>query len=127
MKAAHSRSGNAFQKGRGSQGFTLSEIMVSMAIMSFVIGGMYSFFMTFYKLGYTNEQKNLVNADMREVTGQLTEDGRQSNYFLLYESSKEEHRNEIKDRLTDGNSGDMIVFVYTDADDDEIDVADLVI
>ncbi|MGB0416420.1 MAG: PilW family protein [Coraliomargarita sp.] len=99
------------------QGLTLPEMMVSLGIMAFVVGGMYSFYMTFYRLGFVNENKNLINADIREVTGELMNAGRQSNYFVLYESPKYADRDQQGDRLTDGNSGDLLVFVYTDQPD----------
>lgn len=97
-----------------SGGFTLPEVMIAMTIMMVVIGGILSFYTQFYKIGFVNEQKNRINRDMRHLTGELSHAGRQSNYFIIYNSIAANDRDEAADRRLAGKSGDMLVFVYTE-------------
>lgn len=99
------------------QGFTLLEAIMSVAVTSMISLGLFSFYATNYKIGFVNQERNRINADLRSLTGQLLVDGRQSNYFVIYNSIEAEDRNEIGDRVTDGGTGDLLLFVdATDSD-----------
>lgn len=105
---------NSQKRRRG--GFTLVEIMISMAILSVMVLGIMQAYLQYYKAAFVNENRNMINRDMRQLTGKLTEDGRQANYFLLYRSHEAADHNESKDRLLDGRAGDMLLLVYSDLD-----------
>lgn len=95
-------------------GFTLAEVIVSSAIAGMITVATMGFYMTNYKIGFVNQERNRINADMRRFTGQLIRDGREANYFVLYSSVAETARDEREDRQLDGNSGDLLVFVTTE-------------
>lgn len=99
--------------GRRRGGFTLVEIMVSAAVSGILTIGLLSFYLTTYKIGFVNQERNRINANMRGLTTNLVQDGRQSNYFVLYNSTAETDRDKSNDRRLDGHSGDLLVFVYT--------------
>ena len=98
-----------------ARGFTLTEMIVSMTVMSFVTVGVLSFFIQFYKMGFVNEQRNLINRDLRVLTGELVSVGRQSNYFTIYDSIAVADRDDDGDRKLDGTNGDLLVFTFTEA------------
>lgn len=102
--------------GTGGRGFTLVEIMISTGIASMITIGLLSFYMTTYKIGFVNQERNRINANMRMLTSNLIQDGRQSNYFVLYKSANSPDRDQAADRQLDGRSGDLLVFVYTSED-----------
>jgi len=94
-------------------GFTVIEVMIATTIAGFVSVGVISFYLTMFKVGFVNQERNRINADMRGLTGQLIRDGRQSNYFVMYPSIGEGDHDEADDRVLDGDSGDVLMFVYT--------------
>lgn len=87
--------------------------MVSTAVSVMLTVGLLGFYLTTYKIGFVNQERNRINANMRGLTTNLVQDGRQSNYFVLYNSTAEADRDQANDQRLDGNSGDMLVFVYT--------------
>lgn len=98
----------------GTKGFTLVEILIAMTITFVVIAGIMSFYIQFYKIGFTNEQRNRINRDIRQLTGELSRTGRQANDFFIYKSIGETDRDTASDRQLDGRSGDLLVFVFSD-------------
>lgn len=111
MRTKHSRK----RRRVSASGFTLAEVIVSSAIAGLITVATLGFYMTHYKIGFVNQERNRINADMRRFTGQLIRDGREANYFVLYKSVEENARDEAEDRQLDGNSGDLLVFVTTEA------------
>jgi len=108
----HNRPARAYLNKKG---YTLIEIIISMTLLSLLIGGILSFYLQFFSAGWVNEQRNLINRDIRNLTARLTQDGRQANYFKLYKSHEAGDRNDAADdQLLDGKSGDFLVFVYTE-------------
>lgn len=105
-------------------GFTLVEMMIVVGITGFVLAGMTSFFIQFYTISFVNEQRNQINKDIRQLTGELTNTGRQANYFTMYDSIAVADRNTAGDRRTAGFAGDLLVFVYT-ANDNTGDITRL--
>jgi len=97
-------------------GFTLVEIMVSATVSALLTVAVFSFYLTNYKIGFVNQERNRINANMRNLTASLVQDGRQSNYFVLYQSTGLEQRDEPTDQRLDGQSGDFLVFVNTSED-----------
>jgi hypothetical protein len=87
--------------------------MVAASVSGLLTVGLLSFYMTMYRIGFVNQERNRINADMRKLTGKLIDDGRQANYFVMYSSISAAARDDEKDRLLDGSSGDLIVFVRT--------------
>lgn len=100
--------------GPRRKGFTLVEIMVSTTVSAILSIGLFGFFMTSYKIGFVNQERNRINANMRQLTATLLQDGRQANYFVLYESTSPVARDKANDRRLDGQAGDFLVFVYTE-------------
>lgn len=96
-----------------TKGFTLVEILIAMTITFMVIAGIMSFYIQFYKIGFTNEQRNRINRDIRQLTGELSRTGRQANDFFIYKSIAEADRDTAGDRQLDGRSGDLLVFVFS--------------
>jgi prepilin-type N-terminal cleavage/methylation domain-containing protein len=109
-----SNSPSRLNRKRGRKGFTLVEIMVSTTVSAILTVGLFGFFMTSYRIGFVNQERNRINANMRGLTATLLQDGRQSNYFVLYESTSPAARDEANDRRLDGQVGDFLVFVYTE-------------
>lgn len=97
-------------------GFTLVETLMVLGISSFIVVGVLGFYVQFYKIGFVNEQRNRINRDVRQLTGELAQAGRQANYFTIYNSYQSGDRDEASDRRLDGGSGDMLVFVYNNED-----------
>lgn len=97
-----------------SMGFTLVEIIVATGVAGLVTLGTLGIYMTNYKIGFVSEERNQINADMRQFTGLLVRDGREANYFRMYDSILTEDRDGVDDWQTDGESGDLLVFVGTE-------------
>jgi Tfp pilus assembly protein PilW len=99
---------------RATGGYSLVEVMVASTITGMIVATMLSFYITNYRIGFVNQERNRINADMRRFTGQLIRDGREANYFVLYNSIQSSARDKAEDRQLDGNSGDLLVFVSTE-------------
>ena len=95
-------------------GFTLVEVLIAASVSAVLTIGLLGFYLTTYKIGFVNQERNRINANMRALTADLVQDGRQSNYFILYKSTKNADRDNEKDWQLDGKSGDLLVFVYTE-------------
>lgn len=46
------------------------------------------------------------------MTAQFTQDARSANHFFIYPSAQEDNRNDPADRLTQGQSGNLLVLIY---------------
>lgn len=109
-----------------ARGFTLAELLVTMTIMSILLAGVVPFFVSNFKYLYSGEQKLLINSDIRDLTNEMVETARASNYFVLYESfytqtlggstvRRDLNGNgtvNLADRLQAGQEGSFVVFVY---------------
>lgn len=108
-------------------GFTLTELMVTSAIVGIVLAGVLPFLITNLKILFVGEQKLLINSDVRNYTNNLVENARESNYFVLYQSfhawTRPDGRTVTRDasgngtinandRRQSGEQGDFLVFVY---------------
>ena len=108
------------------RGFTLTEIMVTVTLTGLFFAGAMPFLLTNTRYLYTSEQKLLINGDIRDVTNELVETARASNYFVLYESfhnqnvagsdiSRDANGSgavNMNDRRQSGEDGTFIVFVF---------------
>ena len=109
-----------------TRGFTLTEIMVTVTLTGLFFAGAMPFLLTNTRYLYTSEQKLLINGDIRDVTNELVETARASNYFVLYESFHSQTVNSstisrdangtgtvnMNDRRQSGEDGTFIVFVF---------------
>jgi prepilin-type N-terminal cleavage/methylation domain-containing protein len=109
-----------------SRGFTLVELLTTMAIGSIVMVGVVPFFLSNFRYLYAGEQKLLINSDIRQLTNELVETARSSNYFVLYESFHPQTMStrtirrdrsgngtvNLADRMQAGQQGSFIVFVF---------------
>lgn len=93
-------------------GFTLSEIMVVVTILGVAMAMTMGFFIESLKATFVSEQKNNINADIRQLTGELSDIAREANFALLYRSFDNADRDSVSDRLLDGNSGDFLLFGF---------------
>lgn len=92
--------------------FTLSEVLISMAILGFVTVGSVGVFSQAHHALFVSTEKTKINRDMRQFTGELTEIARSSNHFFIYESFADSDREDLTDQRRSGQSGDFLVLVY---------------
>ncbi|MBA4138114.1 MAG: hypothetical protein C0518_12430 [Opitutus sp.] len=108
-------------------GFTLAEVLVTVTVFGLVMAGLLPFLVTNLRYQFVGEQKLLVNQDVRRATNELVENAREANNFALYQSFFAQSRPNgtavsrdanasgavtWADRMLNGQSGDMLVFVY---------------
>ena len=116
MSSIYSKPNGPSYKSSRSKGFSLSELIVALAIFSLVVGGILSFHIQMVKGGLLSEQKNRINRDIRAITIELNDIAKASNYFVLYNSYALQDRRQRSDRLFSDKAGDFVVFVFTDPD-----------
>ena len=95
------------------KGFTIVELMIALAITAILLGGLMAFNIQLIKGGMFSENKNQINRDIRNVTNDMGEVAKESNYFIIYPSFDVSDRNDSDDRLVSDESGDFILFVQT--------------
>ncbi len=66
--------------------FTLTEILVTMTIVGFVMAGVMTFYISTLQSYYFGEQKLLANSNARNFTESMMAAARDSNYLILYQS-----------------------------------------
>lgn len=120
VKYHSNKQGLGFKLTSSSAGFTLVEIMVVLGLGSLVTAGILSFFIQFYRIGFVNEQRNRINRDIRQLTGELSQVGRQANDFRIYSSIADADRDTAGDQQLDGLSGDFLIFIYEDDSTDNL-------
>lgn len=110
------------------RGFTLAEILVTLTIVAILMAGVVPFFTSNFQYLYSGEQKLLINSDIRDLTNEMVETARASNYFVLYESFYSQNLGNgtvrrdfngngtvnLADRMQAGQEGSFVVFVYYD-------------
>lgn len=114
------------RRRRSAGAFTLTEILVTLGILSLTLAGLIPFFISNYTYLFTGEQKLLINADIRDLTNEMVETARAANFFVLYESfdpqtvagvtvRRDSNNNGVinaNDRCQAGEAGNFLVFVY---------------
>lgn len=112
--------------------FTLVEILITLGICSLVVGGTLVFFIQSLNMYHYDSGKLLVNRDIRAFTSEMTDNATYANYFLIYPSFSERTASvtvtdpetssttttTVDLAVNDGQSGDMLILVYRDPDDD---------
>lgn len=94
------------------RGFTLTEIMVSMTVLSILMALFMSVYLDASRMAFLSEGKNLINRDVRNVTQQMSRTARSASYFALYRSFNYDDRDELSDQVLEGGTGDFVVFVF---------------
>lgn len=113
MNATHQNRFRRSQKG----GMTLVEILVAMAVFTILMAMLMRFFTTSFESLFENDQRNLINRDIREVTQQLAQDARNAHAFYIYESADPADIGEGLN-VQDGGSGDMLLLAWKTLDPD---------
>ncbi len=92
--------------------FSLTEILITMSIMSAVGLATMTLFMDGYKSSFNASMKNNINQDIRKVTREMSVVARQANYFALYKSIAASDHDSSGDRLFAGETGNLLVLAY---------------
>src|SRR5690606_37042210 len=93
-------------------GFTLVEIMISTGIFVVIASAVMSLSLFAHRTMFVNTEKLKINANIRNFTDELTQNARSANHFIIYKSFTSTDRNSKDDRLFQGGTGDLLVFVY---------------
>lgn len=105
-------------------GFTLAEMMVTLAVLGLVMAGMTAFYRQTTLMMFTSDQKLKINADVRNITNELTDNARDANHFTIYNSFYDDFRTQAPHedwRLHDGESGDVLVLIFYGPDPNPMD------
>ena len=95
------------------KGFSISELMIALFITTMALGGLMAFNIQLIKGGLFTENKNQINKDIRDVTTDIGDVAKESNYFIIYPSFSAADLNDSDDRLVSDQSGDFLLFVHT--------------
>src|SRR5471030_985595 len=99
-----------YKSRRASSGYTLVEMMTAVGLMSLVTLGVLRFAIQTLNVYFYDTGRLMVNKDMRTFTADLASDAVASNYFRIYPDFQTRTA-----AVTDGNSGDFLVLVFTDS------------
>ena len=105
-------------------GFSLPELLITMTVVGFLMTGLTSFFYQSSVMLFTSDQKLKINADVRNLTSELTDNARDANHFTMYNSFYDAFRTQVpyEDwRLRDGDAGDLLVLIFYGADPNPMD------
>lgn len=97
------------------KGYTLVEIIIALSLLTVLMAGVMGFSTESVRSLFVNEQKNMINRDIRKLTSQMSNDARQANYFIIYPSFETKDRDSAADRRTEGLAGDFMILVYQGA------------
>ncbi len=106
---------------------TLPELLITMTVMGLVMLGLTRFYMDSTLLMFTTGGKLRINANIRELTNEMTDNARDANHFTLYEDFYGTFRhppvgNTYEDyRKHDGESGDLLVLIFYGTDPNPAD------
>ncbi|MCH6256566.1 prepilin-type N-terminal cleavage/methylation domain-containing protein [Puniceicoccaceae bacterium K14] len=98
---------------RQKTAFTLTELVVAMSILGVLSIALTSFYIKGVNQTYFDVGKQLVNKDIRNFTTELSDSAVHANYFIIYDSFQ------TRDQQDEGSSGDFLLLVYNDPDDDQ--------
>ncbi len=111
-------------KEKTAGGFTLTELLVTMTILGLVMAGLTSFYYQSTVMMFTSDQKLKINADVRNITNELTDNARDANHFTMYDDFYDSFRTQAPYadwRKRDGESGDVLVLIYYGDDPNPLD------
>lgn len=94
------------------RGYTLVEIMMTVLVLVIVGAMVTPFLFEHIKSSYVSEQRNSINKEIRMITNEMSDNARSANYFVMYPSFAAEDRDNIADRLNDGQKGNLLVLVH---------------
>src|SRR5882757_2238032 len=95
---------------RGSRGYTLIEIMITVGLVGLITIGVLRFTLQSLNIYIYDSGRLMVNKDIRTFTSDLATDAVASNYFRIYTDFQTRTT-----PVTDGNSGEFLVLIFTDA------------
>jgi len=102
---------NPAQRLRSIRGFTMSELMVGLAVMSLTMAGIVAFTFQALNVYAYDSGRLLVNHDIRKFTGDMITDAVYANYFQIYPSFTSRAVPQ-----SDGQTGDFLLLVTTTID-----------
>ncbi len=119
---------------RRERGMTLVEVIVATTILGFAMIGTLGFFIQALNMYHYDAGKLLVNRDIRALTSEMTNNATYANYFLIFPGYTNLSRSVnvqvdpedptqgfttavIDTSVNDGLSGDCLVLVYHDPND----------
>jgi prepilin-type N-terminal cleavage/methylation domain-containing protein len=96
-----------------SRGFTLVEIMISMALLGFVVMGTVKLLTQALRTYYYDSGRLRVNRDIRTFTQDMDTDASYSNYFLIFPNfaTRSTGTPAVDAYVADGQSGDFLLLV----------------
>jgi prepilin-type N-terminal cleavage/methylation domain-containing protein len=97
------------QAPRRHRGFTLTEIMVTLGLLSLITIGVLRFAIQALTTYYYETGRLLVNKDIRDFTNELAANSVASNYFRIFPDFQSRTT-----AVTDGYSGDFLVLIFAD-------------
>ncbi len=114
--------------------FTLTEVLVTMTIAGFVLTGVLAVFIQALKIYHYDRKKLTINRQIRDFTAELTTNATFANYALIFpdffnRTQAVDAKNPDGDiivragtplQVADGQSGDMLVLVYVNPDNDTL-------
>lgn len=71
---------------RSSNGFTLVEVLISMTVLTLVIGMAFSTFLFCMRMMYKDNQRLATNASLRSFMAQVSKETLDASYFYLFDS-----------------------------------------
>ncbi len=90
-------------------GYTLVEVMIATSLFTLVMGLALSFLLNVKNTAIETESKLLISHDIRRFTNELADNVTQSSRHYIFPSYTERSA-----RVSSGESGDMLVLIYTD-------------
>ena len=96
------------RKKRIRSGFTLVEIVTTLAIFGLAIAAIMSMFIHGLKSQNASNARIMVNRDIRTFTNKMTDSANFASYFIIYSSFTD------RTEIDDGSTGDFLVFVSLD-------------
>ncbi|MEO0795914.1 MAG: prepilin-type N-terminal cleavage/methylation domain-containing protein [Verrucomicrobiota bacterium] len=97
-----------------SAGFTLTEMMISVALVSLLSVGLLTFMLDVARGIFWGTEKTEISEDVREFTMRLAAEARSANSAIIYASFDPDDRNSGGDRRDDQQSGDCLVLINTE-------------
>jgi prepilin-type N-terminal cleavage/methylation domain-containing protein len=100
------------RQSRDISGFTLVELLITLAIVGFVMVGATRLMMDITRSSFITSEKLDITADVRQFTLEMAGNARAANQFYIYKSMSKADRDEEGDRLQDSKSGDLLLLVF---------------
>lgn len=99
-----------------SRGFTLVEIMVTMALFTIIMASFYALTLAISNLILDSEGKLQINADIRSFTNDMSRVGRGATQFYIHDKWETGGSLTISNVAADGQSGDVLLLAFTHID-----------